>query len=676
MQKPLPPFLLLAILAIGSPAVHAQYAFQDAVNLKLDKPLSVDGLGRVHLPGTPQALQVVHPYVPAGDSLDNSKIISDFSTNPFIQFDTPVYKSYIPAFNFNPPSSISGLDVTNVANGLAALLVERAKQELTIAFFNRLQTFAAKPEFTLLFPTTANNLKNLVTFSYPQVLPILRNGFFSDLRSLPAHLPGLLDIAPYDKLFANYPELRITIRSLALIAQIQSGASTPADMLDDFAAFPDWQAPGNSQLMNNLGASVKLAALISHSLRSSKKGQVWVDPSDLKPLLTDTILSRIYLGLLWQIQHISPAPIVFSPGLPLTDLLDSLKNDVSKAQRLITRINEFIALAGQINTAFKTIEANNKTGTANTNTDYYNYIGVTIDAVDTAFGIVDLFYPNLDAKPYLALARTGNGIYKDIYSQQYTQAISDGLDFLGQLGPLAKNYTPPPATAHLTNPTPAEKANALETLSDFVNKAKPYVLFMANLAEASSASDVQAALENAILPVGSSSVKKNTHDNLSVQAYLGAYAVTSHTGSSATGMWADDFGVTAPIGISYTPGFASRGRWGALSLFLEVFDLGAIVDYDLRTDTVTNGSGTPTTAISKNYSVKLGQILSPGAYVVYGAAGNLPLALGFGGQYGPGLSSINTSGQTTVANPSWRWNFFLTVDLPLFNIWNVTKSSQ
>src|SRR5687768_11079804 len=34
-------------------------------------------------------------------------------------------------------ASASGLDVTNIANALSSIMIERAKQELTVAFFNR-----------------------------------------------------------------------------------------------------------------------------------------------------------------------------------------------------------------------------------------------------------------------------------------------------------------------------------------------------------------------------------------------------------------------------------------------------------------------------------------------------------------------------------------------------------
>jgi hypothetical protein len=47
---------------------------------------------------------------------------------------------------------------------------------------------------------------------------------------------------------------------------------------------------------------------------------------------------------------------------------------------------------------------------------------------------------------------------------------------------------------------------------------------------------------------------------------------------------------------------------------------------------------------------------------------NLPLSLGVGAQYGPGLSKIEAGDNTVVTNPSWRWNIFLAVDIPFFTL--------
>jgi hypothetical protein len=197
---------------------------------------------------------------------------------------------------------------------------------------------------------------------------------------------------------------------------------------------------------------------------------------------------------------------------------------------------------------------------------------------------------------------------------------------------------------------------------------------MANIVESKDEESIKAALENVILPVGSSSIKKHSLGNISIQTYLGAYYSFSNKNKVLNeGAWHDKFGVTAPIGISYTPPFFSWEKYGSLSLFASLIDLGAIVDYKLKQDSIPTGSGNNTAAIKKEYEIKLGQIFSPGFHLVYGFGGNLPLAIGIGSQYGPGLSTINADNSTVVTNPSWRWSAFLAVDLPFFTLWNRPK---
>jgi len=58
------------------------------------------------------------------------------------------------AFANRALASLGGIDVTNIVNAIVDLMIERAKQELTIAFFNRFKKYAEDPrhpEFIILF---------------------------------------------------------------------------------------------------------------------------------------------------------------------------------------------------------------------------------------------------------------------------------------------------------------------------------------------------------------------------------------------------------------------------------------------------------------------------------------------------------------------------------------------
>ncbi|HMH20124.1 MAG TPA: hypothetical protein VK563_00040 [Puia sp.] len=626
----------------------------------------------------------------------------------------------IPAFFSG--GSVGGLDVTNIANGIADLLIERAKQELTVAFFDRFKKFSEKnPEFALLFPKTTDNLSKLLTYTYPQMLPALRDGFFEDLKKITFHLDDVLALPRYRSLLKNYPEVKIAIRSLRLIHELETGASNAADVIQEFAKFTEWNDKTQPAL-KNAGNYLRIASLFSESIRNdstrSHKKTAWVSGKELKKIFTDKNLFTIYMGLLYQ-QSMNDTLTLLVAGSekPFADLLKPAALDLFVFQN---KLKEFFDLADKVDATYTDIETKKSSGRSLSNDDYYNYINVAIDVVDYGFGIAGIFDTTTVSANYLAVARKSNTIYKDIYTKQYTQAVGDVLDVFsllqtlinGRIGfdklrldPAIVNYKGPAKEKEIVDRLASTNTSIvikdedlaqlisaaiadqhtkdliqqliqhyhLDRLLDFIGKMKPYALFMANMVEAKDENAVKAALDNVILPVGSSSIKKNTACNISVQAYLGAFVSTSNGNNASLSTWSDKFGVIAPIGISWTPGWSSFGNGGAISLFGSLFDLGAIVDYKLKKDpSVTGGDS----LVSKDYSVKLGQLFSPGAYLVYGAGGNLPLSLGIGGQYGPGLSKIDPGNGIAVINPSWRWSLFLAVDLPFFNLVNKTRSSQ
>jgi hypothetical protein len=407
---------------------------------------------------------------------------------------------------------------------------------------------------------------------------------------------------------------------------------------------------------------------------------MWISSKEVKKLVNDAVFAKIYLGLLYQqvanknllyyLDHKNP-----KTSTPLKDLFSKQKDNILLMQN---KISQFISLAERANNAYTTIKEKNTNGGKNTNEDYFNYISASIDIVEYSFSVAKLFDDNFTTDNYITIAKKSNSLYKDIYTGQYTLAVTDAMDILKNIDTLIhKKDTSLIAGSSVDDALPAKKA--MDNFSTFVDKLEPYAIFMGNLIEAKDEKEVKAALENVVLPVGSSTIKKNTvgwWGNISVQSYLGAYYSFHSGNSSIQSAWTDKFGVAAPIGISWTPGCLSWRRGGSLSAFVSLFDLGAIVDYKLKKDSTITDNGSKEQVVSKDYEIQLGQILSPGGYLVYGFPWNLPLSLGLGAQYGPGLSKIEAGNNTVLTNPSVRWNIFLAVDIPLFNIKNHVNSKQ
>lgn len=667
--------LFLISLVVICLASTSQAIYYDAIKLKNF------GLGRqyfdssdvIKLPESDSVFGVLKYYVPHSHSSNENLIRKDFLDNPFMKWDT----SSIPMGITAPHgiasifSSIGGLDITKYANAISEIMIERAKQELTIAFFDRFKKFVSEdnPEFQVLFPKTSSNLANLISFKYPQMLQALRNGFFEDLSQITYHLDDVLELPKYRNLLNNFPEVSLAIKSIGLVHNLETKNATAADIIKDFAALNDWAKPGSAGF-KNMGNAIRFASIFSQSLRYKDSTRIWVSSEDIKSLITNDTLTKIYMGLIYQ--QVKNDSITFyldphnlSKVTRLTTIFAEQKEYIILFQN---KVSEFIGLADKVMDSYGAV-AKKKDGQKISNEDIYNYINVSLDVIDYAFSILKIFDEKLVADDYLTIAKKSNALYKDIYSEQYTQAINDAMDILKSVHDLSADSQ----QQALTPSVISEEKGDLGKLSTFIEKLRPYALFMANMIEAKDDKEVTAALENVILPVGSSSIKKNTQFNVSVQSYLGAYWSVSNSSIRSSGSWSDKFGVTAPIGISFTPGFSSWGQSGSVSLFTSLLDLGAIVDYKLTRDSTINNTGTTTSAISKDYTVKLGQIFSPGISIVYGFGWNLPLSLGFGGQYGPGLSKIDAGNTTVIANPSWRWNLFLAVDIPFFTLKNKMK---
>lgn len=650
---------------------------------------------------------------------DVKTLVDSLNDNPFTAKNTYTESN---AFGSNAVQSIAafagGIDVTDLANAVSAFLIKRAKQELTIAFFERFRKFSEKnPEFEILFPKTTNTLKGLLSFSYPKMLPALQTAFLDDLDKVTEKIDNVMELPRYQTLLANFPEIKICLRSIKIVHELEVGYSNAAEILREFSAFPEWQASNSTEAFKNAGSMLAVATIFSESIRnnpdSSGTEAVWINAKELKELVTTPLLFDIYLSLVYQkIKH--DKITFYDKNTGTNTLADLIKTNTESIISFRSNLNEFFVLVSQVNGVVNNIADKKAAHTAITNEDYYNYINTSVDIVQGSVEIINDYVKTPVSMDVFPVVRKANDIFKDGYSKQYAQLFSDLVDEFDLIAKLTDKRTEFETlknksgitdyagsekktvatmvknTASFTeikeksietieeglkatanpNLTTALGHYRLKQLVHFLKELKPYGLFMANVVAAQKPEDMQAALENAVLPVGSSSIKKNTVSNLSVQAYLGAYLSDKDNSFSA---WTSKFGVIAPIGISYTPGFLSWKSGGSVSLFGSLLDLSAIVDYKLKKDSTITANGT-TSAISKDYKVKLGQIFSPGVFVVYGFFGNLPLSIGAGGQYGPGLSKINVDNTTVINNPSWRWSVFLAVDIPLFNLHNSVKN--
>lgn len=187
------------------------------------------------------------------------------------------------------------------------------------------------------------------------------------------------------------------------------------------------------------------------------------------------------------------------------------------------------------------------------------------------------------------------------------------------------------------------------------------------------------------MPTGSYKRKRNSWYSLDFNAYVGAYTGVEKI-KKADGKWAGVYGITAPIGLTFSKTFGRevdltkdtltedfirnpdklrirknsiyKREGSTLSLIVTVVDLGAVVSYRFE-NSYQNDKGLP-------QDVKWSQLISPGLKLGW-AIKNTPLILNAGYQYTPELRRLSNT--NPVIYSASRWSAGLAFDLPLLGLW-------
>jgi hypothetical protein len=199
-------------------------------------------------------------------------------------------------------SSIGGLDVTNIADGLAKFLVKRTKEELSIAFFDRFKRIIdSTKDLKTLFPQTSSLLDVIgdEVYNYQNYIQNLREAFKEDIGDLDKNLPGIIYNHP--QFFERNKALDVSLRSACYIAGELEVKAHPGDIL---ANYPD-------EYLNKFGdtnfykGAIQTIQLLSESLRDTTTGDnasYWVNIKKISELVNNKNKTafKIYLGLLLQ----------------------------------------------------------------------------------------------------------------------------------------------------------------------------------------------------------------------------------------------------------------------------------------------------------------------------------------------------------------------------------------
>ena len=607
-------------------------------------------------------------------SITNPVFKDSIQKNPFFTSFVPSgigFTTFSTAKDFNESQSLpsTGLSLTSAIDGLARFLVERTKQELSIAFFDRFKNdIAQSPDLKILFPQTSRTLMVIgkEIYQFNSYLNTLRQVFAQDMANLYINVKTLSRTQKYQDILNLHPELKTFITNAFYFTDAFAAGKHPGDIVADYDINSIDLGAASKVLTHNLQSGIQMMQVLSASIRSLSPDHYWVPADSLSMFFSDRIKRELYFGIIYQqCRNISFEYKDGSSFRTVTALLDSLKRTTASYETDIRKYQAFIqSLADQISDLNGYLSELKEKKKPNIDfTDYYKLYQTVSLFFKNGFGITRL--PGLDGllnwemqdkidnkvdKLIVVLDKT-SGLLVDIRTKQYASAVIDAVGLFDEF-----NLSP-----------------GTHVISDTLLK---YGTFIANVASAQNAQDVQAAINSIALPVGSSRIKRLSLFNISLNAYTGIAFGKEIIEGVFNNKLINTSAVTAPIGIAFSWGdlrapftchrtkttVDPKFRGHSFSVFVSLIDIGAVTAFRF-------GDTSQTT--SKLPDIKLQNILAPGVFLSWGVKKS-PISFTGGYQYGPLLRSVGTT--NTVANNYYqRFILSANVDIPLLNLHTKTR---
>jgi hypothetical protein len=686
---------------------------------------------------------------------DKKTVSSAYDSNPFLSTSIPSWNPYPndesgslgSEASSKILSSLGGLNVTNLADGLAKFLVERTKKELSIAFFENFKTeLEEERELQAIFPKTHSLLLTLGEdiYNFSSYINMLRETFQEDLKNIIPNLRTLLKSDELNAYFNINPTIKVILNNALLISEELQNGEHPGDVI---TSLKDENL--NDNTIRNFSPSIQLLDLFSQSLKSKQDDRYWVSSDSLKLLINDETTLKIYLGLLYQ----QSANIKFestdgTSEVGLQQILSEVNTSYTTNEKPIKAyLRTLIDHAERVDRSLKAIkEINGNEGTKSGYAEHYEFYSASIDLIEHSLSIqsipavADLVY--FDAAgfdKYFDIAHTAGDLYLDVREKNYFSAVINLNVILGKSIPSYENQlieiiseikTLVNNIASVTDATSAKQASdelfeflklhgayrgkeaafielennirsliatysdpnrdavkaslvkigsfyeslktnipsgLIKKYKDILPKLLKYGNLAASIAKAENSDEVQKIIESMALPAGSSSIKRRSQKNVSLNAYLGLSPGASY--NTATENIGVNFGVNAPIGVAFSKGrdtvdsiTGKLTKKTSFSFLIVLIDIGALTTYRF---------GDPDTEEIPEISVA--NIFSPGVFGVIGAKDS-PFSFGFGVQLGPQLQKIDASMATTSAGTNIAFlKLFFAVDIPLLNFKTVAR---
>lgn len=513
-----------------------------------------------------------------------------------------------------PASLTSASWQASAINGVANFMAGRFKQEVSHVAINQIFKRIKTEDAVLInsvFPKTFKQIGTLYGSGsyYTADLLLLRQTAQIDIENLPRNI-----IRNSETIFPNLkdPKLKDMLSLGGYLFEYSQQGQSLDRLLSTFANETYSSDSTVYKILN-------LADLISQALLNSEGSKdIWVNPRNLSPTALSSLKNmevRYFYGLLYQ-------QLIQIPEFK-TYLNRQSSGDIVS---IATKIQDLISFVNKLNNTYNYIKT--KDFDLKTPEEIIIYIKDINQSLST-------FNAALKNIPEIKL----NDTLVDVSSKYIT--IVEAI--------MVKDY---------------QKAIPLLIIDfgDYMGnnaKSSRTIAFVSQLATMESADDMEALLSAYSLPIGSSSIKRQSSFNISVNSYVGITGGWEKAYGSLKNQTKGNVGLSALVGISAT--FLN----GYLTPFVSFIDLGSIVNQRLNNDT---------TAYT---NLKLEHFFTPGIGLFVNCPG-LPITAGIHYSYIPNLRTIKyESGTSTITESNRsvsRINFSILVDIPFFTFYNKGRS--
>lgn len=549
---------------------------------------------------------------------------------------------------------------TQIVDATAQFLVDRVKEELLLAFFDRfLAQVDQSTELTALLPNTYFLLKNNDIFQVPSMGEVWMTAFEEDLNAIPQNFQLMVQTNPDYFELKNKPELEF----FRMAGFIHDKIQDESNLMEIVESFYEKFKETDTQLIQMLG----VVGIIRENLKMSDS-------------YSEGLVSRESFRNLFEENE--DAPLYFSALIyqQERELFDRIKIPQLSTQLILgdlikTNFVDFTKMTGQFLTRMKKLEISKSEFDSKKylkNDQKEKYQEAVLEFANSMFEFLDYsvelaYFSNPEfyyTSPYFTT-------YRPI-AQKTILAINAGQkkDY-GQLMIYSMQMMEPLVQVridHLEKKLVEEGSNKkikqeIKILRGVIKNFMYYGGFMVDVLSANSTQEIKGIINKYAAPVGSYRVKRQSQFSISLSSYPGLYGGWETT-SAGSEIGSFVTGVTAPIGLSLNWGnsfYGKRAKGHSFSWFVPIADIGAAFSYRWSN---SEGEGFPE-------EIKWEQLISPGIHAVWGI-GNTPMALMIGVQYTPLLRKIRDQNNELQPN-AWRLGATISVDIPFFHFHRSNK---